>query len=415
MSEHETLTIERAKLKPIADLEALRSKALVIGVVGAVATLASFFLADPAVFYRGYLVGWLFWLGIALGLFNILMINYLAGGRWGILMRRVQEAAGRSLPLFAVLALPFLVGGMEKLYKWSKPGVAENDPLVAAKAGYLTLWGLDFGGPHTDSFLPGFYPRFILYFAIWSFFAYRMSALSHRLDETGDPAIREKLQKYSAAGLLTFVMVSTFAVIDWIMSTDPHWYSSLYGPQFLMWQTLSAIAFSIPLFIFLAEREPLKHLVKRSHYHDYGKMMLAFTMIWGYFSVSQFLIIWSGNMPEEITWYLTRNQPSWKLYTLILVFFAFFVPFGALLSQDIKFKPRILVKVAMLVLVVRFFDYYWQIAPNLSPDKFPLHIFDFAAVIGIGGLWVWWLLGQLRDRAILPVGEPIIKEAWTDV
>lgn len=414
MSEQPNLTIENARLHPQDELDRLRTKALMVGLAGAVGTVAGFFLFQD-VFYRAYLVGWIFWLGIALGLTTLSLINHLASGRYGIQMRKVQEAAGRSAPLFLLLALPFLIGGMHDLYSWTRPE-AVNDALLAEKSGYLKLW-FDFTGKNPEwmkTWVPGFYPRMVIYFALWTFWAFKMTSLSRRIDETGDETIRQTQQRWAAGGLVTFVMVGTFAVIDWIMSTDPHWYSSLYGPQFLMWQVLSALAFSVPLMIFLSRFEPLKHIVKPTHYHDYGKLMLAFTMVWGYFSVSQFLIIWSGNMPEEITWYLVRNTPAWKTYTILLMIGAFFLPFGILLSQDIKFKPRILMRVAFLVLVVRFFDYYWQIAPNLSPDKFPLHVFDFVPVIGIGGLWVWVLLGQLKNGPLIAVNDPVIKEAWAD-
>ena len=399
MTEKATLTIESAKLRPLEDLDGVRSKALVVGIVGALATIAGFFLAGPEVFWRGYLIGWIYWLGAALGLVFIMMINYLASGRYGIQMRRVQEGAGKTLPILGLLGLPILfAGGMQHLYHWTAPGLADKDPLLAAKAGYLNI--------------PFFTGRYVLYFVIWSAFAFLFSRLSHRHDQNGDEATRETLQKMSAGGIITFVMVATFAAIDWLMSTDHHWYSSLYGPQLLLWQLITAVAFSIILLVFLSTREPLKHLVKPTHFHDWGKLMLAFTMVWGYFSVSQFLIIWSGNLPEEVTWYLVRNTGGWKAYTVALVFFAFFMPFAILLSQDIKFKPRLLMRIAMLVLLVRWFDYYWQVAPNLHPEGFTLNPFDFAPWIGIGGIWVWLLLGQLRSGAIVPVEDPVVKEAW---
>ncbi len=401
MTEKANLTIESAKLRPQEDLDGVRTKALVVGIVGLVATVAGFFVAGPEVFWRGYLVGWLYWLGVALGLFMIMMINYLASGRYGIQLRRFQEAAGRTMPMFAVLGLPILFGGgMQQLYRWTTPGLSATDPLLAAKEGYLNI--------------PFFTARYFLFFIIWTAFAFLMSRLSHRHDETGDEKTRVTLQRLSAGGLVTFVLVATFASIDWIMSTDHHWYSTLYGPQLLIWQALSAVAFSIILMVFLSTREPFKHIVKPTHFHDWGKLMLAFTMVWGYFSVSQFLIIWSGNMPEEITWYIARNTGSWKAFTVVLVFFAFFMPFGILLSQDIKFKPRALMNVAILVLLVRWFDYYWQVAPNLHPTGFTLNAFDFAPWVFIGGFWVWHVLGQTKGRAAIPVQDPVIQEAWAN-
>lgn len=398
MTEKASLTIESAKLRPLEDLDGVRSKALVVGIVGLVATVLGFFVAGPDVFWRGYLVGWIYWLGVALGLFLIMMINYLASGRYGIQMRRFQEAATRTIPVMGLIGLPILfAGGLQHLYHWTTTDPA-NDALLAAKAAYLNV--------------PFFNARYVVYFVIWTVFAFVMSRLSHQHDETGDEKTREKLQKLSAAGLVTFVLVATFASIDWLMSTDHHWYSSLYGPQLLLWQAISAVAFSIILLVFLWQREPFKHIVKPTHFHDWGKLLLAFTMVWGYFSISQFLIIWSGNLPEEVTWYIVRNTGGWKTFTVTLVVFAFFLPFAILLSQDIKFKPKVLMRVAMLVLVVRWFDYYWQVAPNLHPSGFTLSPFDFGPWIAIGGFWVWLMLGNVRGKAALPVQDPVIKEAW---
>lgn len=398
MTEKASLTIESAKLRPLEDLDGVRSKALVVGIVGLVATVLGFFVAGQDVFWRGYLVGWIYWLGVALGLFLIMMINYLASGRYGIQMRRFQEAATRTIPVMGLIGLPILfAGGLQHLYHWTTTDPA-NDALLAAKAAYLNV--------------PFFNARYVVYFVIWTVFAFVMSRLSHQHDETGDEKTREKLQKLSAAGLVTFVLVATFASIDWLMSTDHHWYSSLYGPQLLLWQAISAVAFSIILLVFLWQREPFKHIVKPTHFHDWGKLLLAFTMVWGYFSISQFLIIWSGNLPEEVTWYIVRNTGGWKTFTVTLVVFAFFLPFAILLSQDIKFKPKVLMRVAMLVLVVRWFDYYWQVAPNLHPSGFTLSPFDFGPWIAIGGFWVWLMLGNVRGKAALPVQDPVIKEAW---
>ncbi|MEM6796215.1 MAG: hypothetical protein AAF725_19735, partial [Acidobacteriota bacterium] len=185
---------------------------------------------------------------------------------------------------------------------------------MVAKSGYLKLW-FAFEGPNPDwaTVVPGFYPRYAIYFALWALFAWKIGKLSADHDETGDPETKIRLQKWSSAGLVTLTMVATFASIDWLMSTDPHWFSSLYGPQLLIWQGHSAICFSIPLLMFLSNRKPLDRVIRRNHFHQYGKLMLALTMVWGYFSVSQYLIIWSGNLPEEVVWYLYRNSYDWQV------------------------------------------------------------------------------------------------------
>ncbi len=223
MTEKASLTIESAKLRPLEDLAGVRSKALVVGIVGAVLTVAGYFVAGPEVFWRGYLVGWIFWLGISLGLTTIMMINYLASGRYGIQLRRVQEAGAKTIPWMGLAGLPILfAGGLQHLYRWTTPGLAETDALLKAKEDYLNV--------------PFFIGRYVLFFVIWTAFAFIMSRLSRRHDETGDERTRDTLQKMSAGGLITFILVGTFASIDWLMSTDHHWYSSLYGPQLMLWQ-----------------------------------------------------------------------------------------------------------------------------------------------------------------------------------
>lgn len=415
MSEQTSLTIDGTRLQPVDDLDKWQKRALGVGVVGLLATAVGYFLGlAPDVFFRSYLVGWIYWLGVSLGLFMLCMLTHVSGGRWGIMMHRVQLGSGRTLPYFALMGLPILfLGGMEALYPWSRPEVVASDALVQLKTGYLKMW-MGFEGPNPDwmaTWVPGFVPRYFIYFALWTFWAFKLTSLGRKHDETGDEKYKIKAQHWSSGGLVLFALLATFASIDWLMSTDPHWFSSLYGPQLLIWQALSALCFSVPLLIFLGNRRPLDRVVLKKHYHDYGKLMLALTMVWGYFSVSQWLIIWSGNLPEEVTWYLYRNHESWKYYTIAVVIGAFFVPFLMLLSQDIKFKPKVLLRVALLILFVRWFDYNWQVGPNVHHYGVDLHIFDIAPFLGIGGLWIWLFLGQLRNRGLLPIHEQEIKEA----
>ena len=414
MSEPTTLTLDEARLHPAEDLAGPRRNALIAAVIGLAATAAGYMFLGPETFFLSYWTAWIYWLGAPLGLFMFCLLTHVSGGRWGVMMHRVQITAGKTIPLFFLLGLPVIfAGGMEVLFPWTRPEAAA-DALVLEKTGYLKLW-FGFEGPNPDwmTALPGFIPRYFLFFAIWTLWAFRISALAKKHDETGDEKYKTLQQRWSSGGLVVFTLVATFASIDWIMSTDPHWFSSLYGPQFMLWQALTAISLSIPLLIFFSNRQPLDRIIRRKHFHDYGKLMLAFTMVWGYFSVSQFLIIWSANLPEEVPWYLYRNTPGWQYYTIAVTVFTFFVPFLILLSQDIKFKPKILMRVAILILVVRWFDYYWQMAPNLHHDGVSLHLFDIAPMIGIGGLWLWIFLGQLGGVTV-PIHEQEIKEALAD-
>ena len=414
MSEQATMTIDDARFEGGDRFRAMRQKALIAGVLGALATAGGYFAVGHDVFYRAYLIAWLFWLGIAVGLLSLGMIAQVAGGRWGIQMRRIHEASGRTLWFFLILALPICFGGMEVLYSWAREGVASSDALIASKTGYLKQWfAFEGSNPKEMFYVPGFIPRVFLFFGLWLLWAFRLTALSNKFDGAQSVEEREKVRdkqiKWCAGGLLVFAMVATFASIDWVMSTDPHWFSSLYGPQFIIWQLLSATAFSIPLMMFFGNREPLKHVLDKTQFHAYGKWMLAFTMVWGYFTASQIIIIWSGNLPEEIGWYLHRSTGGWYNFTAVTVLFTFFVPFVILLFQPLKFRPKVLLRVALLVLATRWLDYYWNIVPNIHPGGFTMHVFDFIAPIGIGGLWIWLLFGQVQGRVLLPVHDPVIQ------
>jgi hypothetical protein len=354
MSEPSGSTHERS-FSPPADLDGLQSKAWIVGAVGAVASLGGWFL-NPTQFYRSYLVSWIFWLGVAAGCLAILMLHHLSRGAWGLMTRRVLEAAARTLPFLAILFIPIVLG-LEEIYLWARPEAAA-DELIQQKAIYLNP--------------TAFVLRTAVYLGVWSLFAYGLSSLSLRQDRTGDTALFRRMQMISAPGLGIFCLLVTFAAVDWVMSLDPHWYSSLFGVYFLGGQAIAAMAFVILVAIYLAQREPMSGAFKAAHFHDYGKLLLAFVMLWTYFAISQLLIIWSADLPEEITWYLERAHGGWKWVSILLVLFHFLLPFLLLLSRDLKRNARTLGKVALLLLAMRWFDVYWGPELRARQPLFPL-------------------------------------------
>lgn len=396
MSEESTPMIESTGFAPRQDLDRLRGRALVIGAVGLVAVAAGFFVYRPA-FFPAYLVGWLLWTGVAGGLLALGMLSHISGGAWGVMMRRVSEAAGRTLPFMLLFFVP-LAFFLPELYPWARPEVVAHDALLQHKKIYLN---------------PGFFlGRTALFLGLWSALGFWLSRLSHRYDETGDEADRVMMQRLSAGGLVVYILTGTLASVDWIMSLDPHWFSSLFGVSFVAGHGLAALAFIVPMMVFLSRRQPLRGLAGADLFHDYGKLMLAFTMLWAYFMVSQYLIIWSGNLPEEIIWYLHRNQHGWKTLSVLLVIGHFALPFILLLSADRKREPRRLLRVAVWVLAMRWLDYCWQVLPAFELEHgIWVWVLALAAACGVGGIWLWLLLGQLRGRSLLPVREPILKEA----
>jgi len=379
---------------PPADLGRLERWGWISGLAGGVASAAGYFLA-PQQFFQSYLVSWLLWLGVAAGCLGILMLHHLSGGAWGLMIRRVLEAAAVTLPALALLFVPILMG-IDQLYSWAGPEAAV-DELIQQKAAYLNV--------------PAFALRALFYLALWSLLALALRRLSKRQDETGDVALFRRMQTVAAPGLGLYALTATFAAIDWIMSLDPHWYSSIFGIYFLGGHGVTALAFVVPVALFLARREPMKGVFRPLHFHDYGKLLLAFVMLWTYFAISQLLIIWSANLPEEVTWYLARNEGGWQWVSILLGIFHFALPFLLLLSRDLKRSARALSVVALLLLAMRWVDLYWQTAPTFHPHGPSPHWLDVATLLGVGGIWFALFVRNLRRSPLLPVQDPYLEEA----
>lgn len=383
--------------EPPGDLERLQRRGWIFAAVGVVASLAGWYL-DPTQFFHSYLVAWLFWLGIALGSLAILMLHHLTRGAWGLMVRRPLEAATRTLPALAILFLPIVLG-MQEIFPWARPEAA-TDELIQQKAAYLNP---------TAFTLRGF-----LYLAIWSLFAFILSWLSLRQDRTAELGLFQRMKVVAAPGLAIYCLLATFASVDWLMSLDPHWYSSLFGVYFIVGQGLTALAFLIVIAVYLSQRPPMEGVMKPVHFHDYGKLMLAFVMIWAYIAVSQLLIIYSANLPEEVGWYLERSHGPWLYVSIALALFHFLLPFLLLLSRDLKRNARLLSRVALFVLLMRFVDLYWMAAPSFGHAGLAFHWLDLATFVAVGGLWFALFIGQLKRRPLLPINDPFLEEALAD-
>ncbi len=366
--------------------------ALGLGVLG-LAVAGAGALSDHAQFFRSYLVAFMFWGGIAFGSFGFVALNHIAGGRWGIVIRRICEAAMRTLPLVAVLFIPIVLG-IHDLYEWSHLDVVAADEVLRHKAPYLNS--------------TGFIIRAAIYFAIWIGCTRLFVRWSAEQDATGDPVYVRKFQMLGRAAIMLYVLTMTLASVDWMMSLEPHWYSTIYGLLIIAGQVMSALAFAIAILALLAGTTPVGGVATSERFHDLGKMLLAFVMVYAYFALSQFLIIWSGNIPEETPWYLKRIGGGWLYVSMALIAFHFFLPFFILLSRKLKQNPRRLVLVALLMLVMRLVDLFWMIAPVFSPGTFALHWLDFAAVLGVGGVWMAAFLWNFQSHPIVPLRDPAL-------
>ncbi|HEY0546355.1 MAG TPA: hypothetical protein VGC91_13335 [Pyrinomonadaceae bacterium] len=373
--------------------------ALIVGVVFVIVFLAGAFL-NREQFFRSYLIGFIFWTGLALGSLGLLMLQYLTGGAWGTVIRRVLEAGTRTLPLMILLFLPLAALGLGHVYHWVHPETIadpEARTIVEHKLGYLN---------------PGFFwIRAALYFALWGGLVYFLNKWSRENDRTADGRLLKNLSKLSGPGLVFFIFAVTFASFDWVMSLDAEWFSTIFGLLFLMNWVLTAFSFVIALMAVLSTRKPMSDVVAPAHFHDLGKLLLAFVMLWAYFSFSQYLIIWSGNIPEETRWYLYRLRGGWGYIALLVVLLHFALPFVMLLSRDLKRSARALMWIALLVFLMRLVDLLWLIVPVFHEGRIHFSWMDFVAPVAIGGIWLWYFAWELGKRPLFPFNDPQLEEA----
>lgn len=393
-------------------------RALTAGIVALVLCVVGAFLS-PAGFWRAYLVGYVFWTGVSVGSLAIIMLHHLSGGGWGVVIRRPLEAAARTLPVMAILFLPIAFAVFtHRLYPWTVPEERDLE-IIKHKAIYLNV--------------PFFLARTVFYFVAWYGLSHFLSKFSLQQDRADDPRerrrLKERMQNISGPGILLFGLTVTFAAVDWVMSLEPEWFSTIYGLLIMVGWGVSALAFAIVTTVVLSREERFERVYQPRHFHDHGKLLLAFVMLWAYFSFSQFLIIWSGNLPEEIPWYLRRLFGGWGYVAVALVVFHFALPFILLLSRERKRRARALVLVALLVLAMRVVDLFWTIAPSVL--AMPHHggaggteaahgsgladvvalALNFITPVAIGGFWLWWYVRELSSRALLPLGDEGLANA----
>jgi hypothetical protein len=380
-------------------LDRLQRAAMLAGAAGLVLCGFGAFL-NPVQFFRSYLLAYLFWLGLTLGCLAILMVHYLAGGAWGAILRRALESGMCTLPLMALLFAPLLFG-LRELYSWASPETVAGDEILRQKSLYLNI--------------PFFVLRLTVYFLAWLTVAYVINRWSHQHEQATEWATRDararRLALFSGVGLAIYSITMTFAAVDWAMSLEPHWYSTIYGITFLVGQLLGAMAFAVVITAMLANDEPLVGMITPEHLHDIGNLLVTSVLFWVYIAFSQLVIIWSGNLPEEILWYVHRTQGGWQWIGVSLALFQFAVPFILLLSQDIKRHVGRLAVIAAGILFMHLVDVFWTVMPAFYRQGPSLHWLDVGTVIGIGGVWMAIFLWQLKGRAFLPLHGPSLQGA----
>jgi hypothetical protein len=351
-------------------------------------------------FYRAYLTAYLFWLGIGLGCMGLAMLHGLTGGAWGLTIRRVIEAGYQTMPLLALLFTPLWLG-VERMYEWADPEVMRHSEVLAGKAGYLNV--------------DGFHTRAIVYFFVWIAITWSQDRSSPNDEFQGDTPRGRRLQRASALGFIAYGLTITLASVDWVMSLEPEWYSTMYGVLYMGGQAVSGMSFALIAVITLGRFEPWSRTVTPLRRNDLGNLLLAFVMFWAYVAFMQYLVIWSGNLPEENVWYLHRSQGGWEYLVMSLMGLHFAVPFLLLLSRNLKRQAAGIFRIAALLLVMRYVDLYWLIVPGFQRGEtgthgLTFHWLDLAALAAIGGVWLAVFAWRLLVRVRLPIYDPEFME-----
>ena len=369
--------------------------AFVVGILGVIATLIGLVLA-PQEAYRGYLTSYLFWFSISAGCLAVLMLQYVTGGEWGVMIRRPLGAAARALWVMLLLLVPMFFG-LVHIYPWNDRADAHFHEIAEAKGWYLN---------------PTFFAiRAAVYFAFLLIWAWRIRVLSLEFYKTRSPFTELSRRKWASSGIVLIVLVLTFFSVDWMMSTEPGWYSHMYGITFVVGCGLSAFAFVTFFLTRLASTKAMGDILRSSHLRDLGNLLLAFVMFYAYVSFSEFLLIWYGNIHEEIPHYLWREHGVWGWLAAAIVLFHFFLPFFMLLMRSIKDRPETIGIVTVIVLVMRYVAIYWTVAPGWYRWNFHYAWPAIASLVGIGGLWLAEFIRQLKGQTIIPIHETWVEEA----
>jgi hypothetical protein len=369
--------------------------ALVVGIIGLLlATLG--FVINQKHFFHTYLVAYVFWATLMLGALFFTMLHHVSGAVWSIVLRRLLENIMSTVPILTILFIP-IIFGMHDLYHWTHEEAVAGDALLQKKAAYLNT--------------PFFVIRTIVYLSIWFLLSRLLFKTSLAQDSEFQPDQIKKMRKISAPGIVIFALTITFAAFDWLMSLDPHWYSTIFGLYIFAGSFLSVLACLVILATALRKKKVLSDIITIEHYHDLGKFLFGFTIFWGYMAFSQYFLIWYGNIPEETIWFRHRWEGTWKYITMVLVFGHFLIPFLMLMLRAVKRNLNLLRIISYWILFMHFLDLYWLVMPNLYEHGFHISWIDFATFLGLGGIFLWYFWSQYFSAALVPVNDPHLKDS----
>lgn len=374
--------------------------ALIVGAVALVAALLGAFVSSSQQFFQSYLYGFLFWFVLSMAGLGLIILQYLTGGRWGQTIKRILEAMALNLFLMLVLFVPIIVS------LWTSPGAVYpwSDPNQVAASEILT---------HRQSYMnPAMFTlRAILFFAVWLALTYLFTRWSREQDRTANPAIHGRFGRLAGLGVVLFMLTYSFAMIDWGMSTEPVWYSTMYPVLFVVASALTGMAFSAFVLSFIYKEAPINRVANANRFHDLGSLMFAFTVLWTYVNFSQFLIMFSANIAEEAEFYVHRSQGGWQYLGYAVTLSCFVLPFFILLGRRTKRAPERMRIVSAFVLFAQALNIFYTLVPSFHPEQFSISWIDIVALIGVGGLWVGTFLYWLGSRPLVAENDP--RQAMT--
>lgn len=343
-----------------------------------------------------YLVSFAYFLSLALGALFFVLLQHLTRAGWSVVVRRLAEAISANVWLMAILAVPIVLN-MDHLYHWAHHGVADHDPILAAKSAFLN---------------PQFFTiRLVVYFVIWSVLAWFFFSQSKKQDISADPKLTQRMESLSAPGMVLFALSINFAAFDLLMSVNPHWFSTIFGVYYFAGSVVVVMATLVVLAAYLQRQGRLQGIITAEHYHDLGKLLFGFVVFWAYIAFCQYMLYWYANIPEETMWYLTRQTGNWTTVSVALLFGHFVIPFFALVSRFPKRRPRLLVVGALWMIVMHWVDLYYLVGPEFSPEGPSVGLMDILCFLGMGGLFFLVLAFRLRKTALVPVGDPRLSES----
>lgn len=368
---------------------------LIIGVLG-LGGCAAAWMADADRFFHAYLTAFVFWTTLALGGLFFTMLHHLTSARWSVVLRRISESLMMPLVWLVIAFVPLMLGA-HSLYHWTDVEAVAHDPMLQAKSGFLN------GG--------FFFGRTLFFFAVWTVLAIVLRKRSLLQDKSPERDHFPGMRKISAGGMLLFAMTLTLASFDWLMSLNPHWFSTIFGVYLFGGVFLAGLSSLALISVFLRRNGVLTKIVTVEHYHDLGKLMFAFVIFWAYIGFSQYFVIWMGNLPEETTWYLARWEGSWRTVSLVLLFGHFAIPFVGLIFHNVKRRPTLMAVAAIWLLVMHWVDLYWLVYPTFSPSGAVLGWIELMPMVGLGGLFVFIFWRSLSAEPLVPVGDPWLGDS----